>query len=54
LKVSELREDELIQEWLKSRKASLNTQQGYIACMQEYTEYTAAFRGLNVDSCNAP
>ena len=36
---SELRNDELINEWLRSRRATANTRRGYLQAMQEYTEF---------------
>lgn len=40
MEVPELKKDEYIQDWLKSRKAKPNTQKGYLVCMQEFTEFT--------------
>jgi integrase len=40
LKVIELKSDELVIEWFKNLRAKPSTQKGYLACMQEYTEFT--------------
>jgi integrase len=39
MKVAELRELEIIQEWFRSVRAKPHTQEGYLYCMQEYTDY---------------
>ncbi|WP_292390448.1 tyrosine-type recombinase/integrase [Methanosarcina sp. UBA5] len=40
MKVSDLKKDELITDWLKSRRAAHNTQRGYLMSMQFYTDFT--------------
>lgn len=40
MKVTELKNDPLIIEWFKFRRAKSNTQEGYLFSMQEYTEFT--------------
>lgn len=41
MKVAELREDPLIIEWFKHIRAKTHTQESYLHCMQEYTNFTA-------------
>ena len=40
MKASELKKDEIITEWLKSRRVTRNTTIGYLQAMQFYIEFT--------------
>jgi len=40
MKASELKKDEIITEWLKSRRVTRNTIIGYLQAMQFYMEFT--------------
>lgn len=39
MKIAELKKDSIVQEWLKHVRAKPHTQKGYLACLQEYTEF---------------